>query len=455
MKKTLTLLMALVMMLSCFAGLSLNSSAAELEYVEQVYDYKTAMLDDYGKTDDLEIDDETGTYNSGEGFMFGGDLWTYEYYNLETEEFQNMVAYVKTSIAGYVPSFSSTYVPFGEVGFQGETGLKYLSIATKGTYLHPGTTSGPVVTFIVPASGKVSYDTSLFCGNAGGIHATIWLNDTMIFPADKDLDKALTTGDTHTKEDPFRIALTNVKVEEGDLLRLCITTPDGKRDGRGTTLVDQPKVTYTECVLPIGNPNGTPPSNVMAVPARKNSTDTDVSWDAALNAVSYNIYVKDSNGDEEAVKVNDAPITDTKYKITGLEFGTLYELTVTSITAEGKESAHSDPVGFMTAKGDGKTSDKTSDKDSDTTNTDAGVSQGGNNPVDNNKGDDAGFPWIIVVIAAAVVVVVAIVLVLVLGKKKKAVAAPVAEETVEAAPVAAPAEEPTEESPAEEKKDEE
>jgi uncharacterized membrane protein len=167
------------------------------------------------------------------------------------------------------------------------------------------------------------------------------------------------------------------------------------------------------------------------------------------------LYLRNVSTKGELLKINTEPVTDLKYTITGLDFDTLYELTLTSVTKDGNESVHSDPVAFKTPSGDGVASDK----DSDTSNTDASVNQDGENkPVNSNntKGDNAGFPWIIVVIIAVVVVAVAIVLVLVLGKKKKAVAAPVAEEASEAAPVAAPVEETAaEETAEEEKKDEE
>ncbi|MBO5213424.1 MAG: fibronectin type III domain-containing protein [Clostridia bacterium] len=460
MKKTLALLMALSMMLSCMIGLSVNS-AAETEYVEETYDYKMAMLDDFGVVDDIGQNMETGAYESVDGFYFG-DVWTYEYYNCETEEFLPMTGFIKAAQDGFTPKYANMYIPYGEVGYS-ETGLTYIGIWSKGQYLHPGNGGGPVVTFIAPASGTISYDVAVRSTHTDGNYATVWLNDEMIWPKNGDMDSAIFNATNSAAPDIFQISCPSFKVEEGDLVRLCITVV-GNRNGKGTSLVETPVVTYHEASIPIGNPDGTPPKNVAASRVNKNTTDTEVTWEEARGAVGYNVYVKASGTEDAPVKVNDQPITELKYTITSdLDFDTLYEATVTSITAEGKESVASDPAGFKTPKGDGKTSDKTSDEGTDTSDTNVPAT-GNNNKVPTEPSN--GFPWLIVVIAAVVVVAVVVVLVLVLGKKKKkpAEAAPAVE--AEAAPVeapaeeapaeaAAPVEEPAEAPAEEEKKDEE
>ena len=52
MKKTLALIMTLAMVLSCVVGLAVNTSAAELEWVEESYSYKSAL-------------EEVGTHGDG------------------------------------------------------------------------------------------------------------------------------------------------------------------------------------------------------------------------------------------------------------------------------------------------------------------------------------------------------------------------------------------------------
>lgn len=459
MKKTLALLMTLAMVLSCMIGFSVNSGA-EVAYVEETYEYKMAMLDDFGNVDDYDQNMDSGAYESVDGFYFG-DVWTYEYYNSETEEFLPMTGFMKTGQDGFTPKNGNMYVPYGEVGYS-ETGLTYIGIWNKGNYLHPGKTGGPVITFIAPASGTISYDVGVRNTSVEGNYATLWLNDDMIWPKNGDMDSAIFNATNSADPDIFQLSCPSFKVEEGDLVRLCITTLNGNRNGKGTTLVEQPVVTYHEASVPIGNPDGTPPANVVASRVSKDTSDTEVTWEEARGAVGYNVYVKASTADGDPVKVNDKPITELKYTVTGLDYDTLYEATVTSITAEGKESVASDPAGFKTPKGDGKTSDKTSDKDTDTSDA-TNVPATNNNNNNNNKpgaakpSDNSILP-IILIVAGVVVVAVVIVLVLVLGKKKKKTveAAPAVE--VEAAPVeeSAPVEEPAEETPAEEeKKDEE
>ncbi len=458
MKKTLALLMTLTMILSCMIGFSVNSGA-EVAFVEETYQYKMAMLDDFGRVDDIEQNMDNGAYETVDGFYFG-DVWTYEYYNSETEEFLPMTGFIKTAQDGFTPKYANMYIPYGEVGYS-ETGLTYIGIWGKGEYLHPGKAGGPVITFIAPASGTISYDAAVRNTSAEGNYATVWLNDDMIWPKNGDMDSAIFNSTNSADPDMFKISCPSFKVQEGDLVRLCITTLNGNRNSKGTNIVEHPVVTYHDAgSVPIGNPDGTPPANVVATRVSKDTSDTEVTWEEARGAVGYNIYVKASAADGDPVKVNDKPITELKYTVTDLDYDTLYEATVTSITAEGKESVASDPAGFKTPKGDGKTQDKDPDEGNDSSNVPSTNNNNPGKPSTSKPSND--FPWLIVVIAAVVVVAVVVVLVLVLGKKKKKTveAAPVVE--AEAAPVetpveeVAPVEEPAEETPAEEeKKDEE
>ncbi len=461
MKKTLSLLMSLALMLGCITGLAFNSSAEEeLTYVEPSYSFATAMMNSYGNIEGLEQDPELYSHDSDEGFYFD-NVWTFEYWDDESESFEPMTAYFKSGRIGSITNYSAFYTPFAEADYV-DSGYTYCTIRNKGTTLHPGKASGPVITFIAPADGTISYEVGVYGGgDAGkvdsGNYATLWINDDMVYPVNNNWDDVRFDNGNSSASDPFRIKKEAFKVEAGDFVRLRISTVANSRNGKATTLAVQPIVTYHESSLPIGNPNGTPPADVAPTRVGKDTTDTAVTWSSALNAVSYNVYVK-KDSDDAAVKMNESPITGTSYTITGLDFDTLYELTVTSMTADGKESAPCDPVGFKTPKGSEKTSDKTSDTSTGDTNAPATTNT--NNVPGNGKKPSAEFPWWIVIVAAAVVVVVAVVLVLVLGKKKKKPAEAPAEETAPVEDVA-PAEEtpveeaPVEEAPAEEKKDEE
>lgn len=451
MKKTLALFMTLALMLTCITGFAFNSSAEgeTPEYVEPSYSFELAMQS-FGNVDGIEQNPEWGSYDSEDGFFFD-DVWTFEYWDHDSQVFAPMAAYFRSNQPGMKPSYGAFYMPYPEVGYS-ENGLHWIAIWNKGKYYHPGTTGGPVVTFIVPADGTISYSAAWSSGGNGN-YATLWVNDEMIFPADGNLENAVFNNNS-----PITIEVEAFKVKAGDRVRLRLTTVGGNRSGKGSTLSGQPVVTYIDSAVSIGNPNGEPPTTVTPSRVGKDTSDTLVTWNEGLKAVSYNLYIKESGTDGDPVKVNDAPITETSYTVTGLKFNTLYQLTVTSLTKEGTESAHSEPAGVKTPKAP-KDSDKTSDtstKDTDTSITTNTNTNTNTSTVDNTN-PSGGFPWWIVIVAAVVVIIV-VILVLVLGKKKKPAEVPAADVVpVEETPVEeAPAEEtPSEEAPAEEAKDEE
>ena len=76
MKKTLAILMTLAMVLSLFAGLTLNSSAHNLKDVEKEYKYAEALTTYGVGIEDGAIKGET---------IFEG-LWAYEYLYLTGEK---------------------------------------------------------------------------------------------------------------------------------------------------------------------------------------------------------------------------------------------------------------------------------------------------------------------------------------------------------------------------------
>ncbi len=463
MKKTLALLMALAMMLACVAGLAMNTSATEQEWVYETYSYQDA-LEEVGTHGDgeIEIDEATGSYDSVDGFYFCDGLWTYEFWDPETETFEPMTSYYKDKQVGWAHgTWANIYTAFADSAWK-KTGYTYCSIMSNGKHMHPGNTAGPAITFIAPASGVISYEASIYPYSkshnsdniALGNYATLWVNDTQVYPApDEDPEIGHIFSDLHSSSSPLEVTCSSFKVNEGDRVRLRIIAAGGDNGGRRVILSKLPTVTYHEASVPIGDPNGTPPANIITERVGKDTTDMKVSWEAAKNAASYNVYV---NGE----KVNEAPITECTYTVTGLDADTLYDMTVTTVLASGVESAHSDPQSFKTAKGnkaDAPATDTSSDDSEIVVSTDTGV-------VEQPK-DEGSFPWWIVAVAGVAVVAIVVVLVLVLGKKKKpaeaaeeAAPAEAAEEAApaEAAEEAAPAEAAEEAAPAEEeKKDEE
>ncbi len=470
MKKTLALLMTLAMMLSCFVGFAVNASA-EGEFVEETYAYEDVAAE-YGVHDDLAMNEDYYSYDSETGFSFCDGRWTYEYYNSEDEEFLPMTAYYKDNYysEGWKQgaAWANIYTAFPEAAWD-QSGYTYCSMLGY-KYLHPGSAGGASVTFVVPETGTISYEAGIFANsdtnhpnNADGYLAEDWgalvylyINDTQVYPAEGDAEEVNRIGYHNTsKAEPLEVSLTSVKVNKNDKIRLMVLAYGGNNSSKGTYFAKTPVVTYHDAVVPVGNPNGTPPTNLFAE-VDKNTNDTTVTWDAASNAASYNIYMKESDGEGDAVKVNADPITDTKYTLTGLAADKFYDVYVTTVTSQGNESAASDPLVFKTKKGvEGAPSTDTGNNDSNV-NTDAPV-------VDNNGGDEEGSSmllWIIIGAAAVVVIVVVVVLVVVLGKKKPAAeavaeAAPVAEEAAPAVEEAPAAEEAAETPAEEEKKDEE
>ena len=442
MKKTFALLMALAMMVTCFVGFAVNSSAA-LEYVEETYSYNAA-LDEYGthgEEGEVEIDD-LGSYTYEE-FLFCDGLWTYEYWDPDNETFEPMTAYFAENQSGWVHGVWANIYTVSADSAWSSSPFSYCSIMQNGKYLHPGSGAGAVLTFIVPASGTITYDASIYAYSGGnteeaqpetwGDYVGLFVNDEQVWPANGDSDENKIGYHNSSSSDPLVINYPSFKVQAGDRIRLRVTAAGGNNGSKGTSLVQMPTITYHEAgSLPVGNPNGTAPTGILAE-CPKNTLNCDVSWAEAKNAVGYNIYLT-KDGETESVKVNgDTPITGTSYTIENLDPNTLYQLTMTTVVKSGNESAPSDPVAFKSRKApDAGKEDKpaASDKEEDKTpaSTDAA-------PAPSDKGGNEGgsnLGLIIGIAVGAVVLVAVVVVVIVIVAKKKKVAAPAAE--AEAAP---------------------
>lgn len=445
MKKLLAILMSLALILSCLVGAALTSSAA-LEYVNETYSYADATID-FGTHGEGVDPDERGAVIAEE-FIFG-ENWTYEYWDPADETFKPMTAWYQDNWKdeGWVHwTWSRFYTAVASSAWE-ENEYTYCSITSSGKSIYPSTGAAPAVTFIVPATGVISYEASLYCNSENnnpqkmgedkyGNLITLWVNDVKIWPEteEESIASGLSNG---SPDSAFKIDVTSFNVKEGDRVRLCIAARGGNRSNKGTVLVDMPVVTYHSAEVPIGNPKGEAPSNITT--GKYTSEGFTVSWNTADNAAGYNVYI---NGD----KHNTDPISDTFYVVTGLESNTIYNVTVTTVTNAGQESDPSQDLPVRTKKATSVATDtQTTKTDTADVSTNAPASTGSD--AGNEKGS---FPWWIIVVAAVVVVAVVVVLVLVLGKKKKPAEDAVA---VESAPTESPAEEAT---PAEEeKKDEE
>ncbi len=444
MKKTLALLMSLALMITVVASFAVSSNAAPVEYVEDVYSYATFLETEYGKhASSMEADDD-GARISTAGFTFD-ELWTYEYYDQAESAFKPMTAYFEEvpEDGWCLSTWDNLYTTSKEAALA-QSPYTYCMVFDGGRRLHPSPVSGPAITFIVPADGTVSYDLAIYMYNAGSSAADwgnkifVYQNDTKIWPQGEDVS---IYADTDGAGNPYEVSVPSFNVKAGDKIRFMLHTTNGNNGGMGAYLSSLPEVTYHEASVPIGNPKGTPPKNVIVDRLGKDTTDIFVTWDAVKNATGYNVYLK-SDADSAPVKVNSEPITSTEYTATGLKGKTLYDLTVTAVMSSGVESEASPAQTFVTPEvnsGSDKNTDVTNTVD---TNNTVDVSEPGSKPVTSGSdkpttdkpAEKEGFPlWIIIAIIAVVVVVAAAVVAVVVLTKKKS-----------AAPAETPAEEPKE-----------
>ncbi len=453
MKKTLALLMSMALILSVVAGFAVSANAAPLEYVNRTYAMQDYM-DEFGThhTKDNMTPDTTyeGAYIKQEGYTFGDNTWTFEYWEPSedgtTGTFKPMTAFFAEAQSGWVHGGWTNFYTSNAESAWTKNGMTYCSVRNNGKQLHPGDTAGVVVTYIVPADGVISYDLSIMlyggenrsstAGKGGDILA-LYVNTDRIWPAAGQPD-CVVYSDTASDAEPFEVSVDSFRVKAGDKVRFMVRTDNGNNGSAGTNLVDFPVVSYSKCVLPIGDPKGVAPSVIYTDRAGKDTTDTVVTWEAAENAAGYNIYLKGPD-DADFKKVNEAPITELTYTLTGLKGKTLYDLQITTIPQANpeNESDRSATQTFMTGKGpetEEPTTPTTTDIPGAPASSDTAVKPSN---TDNTK-EEGGFPiWVIFVIAGvAVLAVVAVVVVVVLKKKPAAPAEAAAEEV--------PAEEPKE-----------
>ncbi len=422
MKKTLAILMTLAMVLSLFAGLTLNSSAHNLKYVEKEYKYAEALTN-YG----VGIED-----GAIKGETIFEDRWAYEYLDLTGDKgvFKPMGCWQSSPIDGANHKWANIYTTTTTAVLDGTDPYNYCCFGNTGVRIHPGLKTSPVLAFIVPVSGEINLDAAIGGYGSGntrekkpvsyGCIIEVWVNDAKVWPAaDAPEQRAWYTGDEGT----CTIDIDNLKVKEGDYVRISATVAkneEGNPDkgGKGMDFTTMPVVTYvkTDDGTPIGDPNGTPPASVKT--SDRTSDGFTVSWEKADTAVSYNIYTYTDDA-SKAVKMNSAPVTELTFNVTGLESSTTYYVYVTTVTAAGGESLPSDAMTVKTRAGETTSTDTSSDVASSETDTSApSDTSAAPSNTDTTEEPKAGFPiWIVIVAAVAVVAV--IVVVIVLGKKKK------------------------------------
>lgn len=285
-------------------------------------------------------------YRLTEEPFFGEDqLWLYEWYNTETGEFKPMGAYYdKVQEGWFNGGWGTSYVPYAEAPWEENGPACYCLISSNGKSFVPGNEAGPVVTYRVPVDGELSLQAAL-CpyGSAntsdnpdGGTSVYVYQNDTRIWPETEA--QAKMTSDLYNADAPKEISVKKFKVKAGDRIRLVVAcSPGTTREGKGTTMVDLPTVTWHSTDVLIGpTPYPYPPYEVRTENAALDGFT--VKWSSVKNAGGYNLYL---NGE----KVNEDLIEGTEYTLSGLDPNTIYEVAVTSYRLDTqKESVLSDEI---------------------------------------------------------------------------------------------------------------
>ena len=410
MKKRITAVFCTVLALVMAAGFCLTSSAAPA-YLEEKYDFASAL-------------DEWGAESTWTDPVFCDGLWMFEYLDEKTMEFNKMETWYDTT-PDSVDAQKQYYTAVANSHEDKDNSSYYCKIRANGKEMHPGKWHASIITFVCPADGTVMFNAAGHPTGDGNTEASGGGGNGLKVYLDKELkyESEQLYCDSKGEVD---VVLT---VKEGQKIRFCCCSnwdkaEEGKnpRGSKAFRLDTLPNVIYTSASIPIGNPKGSAPANVLVT--ERFTDGCTVSWDASDGAVGYNVYV---NGK----KMNDAVVTETSFRVAGLEPDTIYDaLTVTSVSASGDESDPSDPRSVKTKKAssdvssDPATTDGTqngsgavvTDPVANTENTAPAVSTNTQNAPASSSGMPA-WAWALIGVGVAAVIVVAVVIIL---NKKKA-----------------------------------
>ena len=411
MKKILVMLMALAMVVSCVAAMAVTTSA-DVDFVKPVYSSKTAFEADFKSS---EVDEESRLINE---VLLDG-VWTFEYLDIEEGKFYAMEGYCDSLPAGSLNGWGNSYFATIDSMWADLPGT-YCEVMSGGLYMHPGNGTGPSITFIAPASGNVSFSASLFAVATsladanGGDAVYLYHNDKKIWPVNEE--DAYFAGDTSSETNPVEVDAFNLTVKKGDALRFVVTCKPGtNRGSKRVQLVQFPEVTYnsTSDGTPIGDPKGYPPEAIDK--GTVTDTTAEITWTKVDAATGYNVYV-------DGAKVNDTPVTENNYTLTGLKAKTFYVIQISCVNAAGLESDLSGEYSFRTEKASATTNPGGGENVTTTPGgEDVTTTPGGNNDATNNDANaEGGSALLWIIIGGAVAVAAIVVVVIILSKKKKA-----------------------------------
>ncbi len=200
-------------------------------------------------------DHDTGAYINNAGFTMGNGLWTYEYWDPEANngvgEFKPMTAYFAERQTDWAHGGWNQFYTADAPSALSKNYKTFCSFMNGGQYIHPGATAGAVVTFLVPKTGTISYDLSIFLyggslrdsASGNGDILSLYVNDTRVWPAAGEEDCVIYS-DTATSSAPYKVSVPSIEVTAGDKVRFMVSTNTENNNGAGAKFVNFPVVSY-------------------------------------------------------------------------------------------------------------------------------------------------------------------------------------------------------------------
>lgn len=302
-----------------------DGSGDAIAYTDAVAEDMKLRISDGGDNVNEYTIKQKNTYQWAKDYVHGqqGNVWFAQ--ALIGDEWQNMTTVDKD---GWPNWALDTYYGPGIDASQGTITGDDSTHGLISTPTNKATAEGTAMAFRAPKSGTVNFsvkDNEPYLrqtGNSGGsVKITLYVNG--------ESKRECTMSVSGEKAD-FP-ALNDIKVEQGDWIRVVATNIDSPSKGSVhiTPTIEYQNVAADDTTAPRA------PRNVNVSDIDK--TTATVTWDEAIDNVGvkgYNIYLEDSeeplNGDEL--------VTDLSYKLEDLDAGTDYTVSVEAVDKAGNKS---------------------------------------------------------------------------------------------------------------------
>lgn len=246
MKKILTILLSLCLLVSCVACFAVSANAEE--------EIKVSVGSSF-EWNSSAGDAKTQMAWSKSGGKSPDGLWQYQYYSIAKDVYKNMVAF-GTAFAWSAKATSDDY------------GIGYARVMEYGTYFHPGYAADAVKVFTCPSGGSIQISTEIARRNdlkagstANGTSFAIYVEDKLVYPGEGGGDYL-----TLVSTEPQLIDV-EVKVAKGERVRIHIGAL-GEQSGDGVVMKNT--ITYKS----INNDVAEDISDKTLTDGRIESTDT-------------------------------------------------------------------------------------------------------------------------------------------------------------------------------------